>query len=184
MKTLLKAAAFLLIGLASQTALAQVKGTFTDPRDGHVYKTVKIGGKLWMAENMVYKVEDMALPASGKEEDAKVYGYFYRYSDAFKLCPEGWALPGRSDITRLRNAVCPDIENCHKKLNRLGFNLTKGGYFDAEKDKYFDFDLAAWLWTSNDAGNEATAQFFREDYLGERDVLKASYMPVRCIKFR
>ena len=32
--------------------MAPEYGSFTDPRDGQTYKTVKIGNQIWMAENL------------------------------------------------------------------------------------------------------------------------------------
>ena len=78
-------------------------GTFTDKRDGKVYKTIKIGDQVWMAENLAYKTESGSWAYENKEDNVAIYGRLYKQEYANSACPIGWHLPSEAEWTTLIN---------------------------------------------------------------------------------
>lgn len=64
------------------------RGTFTDERDGQVYKYTTIGNQVWMAENLNF---DNGSPCA--KESCSEKGREYTPMDAQNACPNGWHLP-------------------------------------------------------------------------------------------
>ena len=81
-------------------------GTMTDSRDNKVYKTVKIGNQVWMAENLNYSDSSTTPSLKGNSwcyDDKAGYcivaGRLYTWAAAMsEICPNGWHLPTKKRV--------------------------------------------------------------------------------------
>ena len=74
-------------------------GTFTDSRNGKKYRTVVIGGKRRMAENLNYPTQNIGNSWCYDENNSNCnkYGMLYDWNGARTSCPSGWHLPSREE---------------------------------------------------------------------------------------
>jgi len=107
--------------------IQQISGTFTDSRNGQTYRTVKIGNRTWMAENLNFQTENSWCYDNNSANCSK-YGRLYTWDAAMKACPSGWRLPSDNDWTALTNAVG---SNAGTKLkSQTGWNDNGNGTDD------------------------------------------------------
>ncbi len=68
---------------------------FTDSRDGMTYRTVTIGDREWLRQNLSYA--GSGVPFSNCPAMTRNTGNFYSWEEAVSACPEGWHLSTEED---------------------------------------------------------------------------------------
>lgn len=86
--------------VASEVCPENMRGTFTDARDGQVYMYTTIGNQVWMAENL--RFDDGSWCA---EDTCSSKGRIYGMQNALVACPIGWHLPNLNEWNELFNSV-------------------------------------------------------------------------------
>ena len=120
--------------------------TLKDLRDGKVYKTVKIGDQVWMAENLNFET-DSSFCYSDSAYFCAMHGRLYKWAaavgksesecgygntcslpsgDVQGVCPSGWHLPSKAEFESLIATVGED--STAGKVLKSASGWTAGGY--------------------------------------------------------
>ena len=202
------------IGLSysQEKTSTDTSGTFIDNRDGHVYKWVKIGTQIWMAENLIYDAGSGSWNYFNDPAYA-TYGRLYDWETAKKACPAGWHLPDDSEWTILTDYVAGS-KNARKGVvggnkaaggkmkiddttfwkspnkgatNASGFSALPGGLFDIRRGFFFQTRTGAYFWSSAEYLDDSNMAWFRYlDYKQDSIYRDRSYkffgLSVRCVR--
>jgi uncharacterized protein (TIGR02145 family) len=158
-------------------------GSFTDTRDGRVYKTIDIWGQTWMAENLDYRdsvtkpeLEGNRWCYGNEAEQCDAYGSFYSCELSSQVCPAGWHLPSISDWLELYNFIVlmggdPQSglrakdgwldysDNVNNGTDVLGFTALPGGIMYGA-NSYGSATQEAWFWYAQDCSLNEYEAFY------------------------
>jgi uncharacterized protein (TIGR02145 family) len=130
--------------------------SFTDPRDGKKYKTIKIGDQVWMAENLNYDAGDGSSCYEGNSVNCTKYGRLYTWEAAKKSAPAGWHIPNKNEFDQLLSYLGGDSKTAYQKLTDGGsakFNVLFGGWRNFSGN-FANLGSIAHFWTSSELDDE------------------------------
>ena len=158
-----------------------------DTRDGKVYRIVKIGDQIWMAQNLAHK------PEKGKywrytndERYLSEFGYLYRWKPAMKsdICPCGWRVPSTEDYEILLHHLGGPGLEAHERLIPTG-----DSGFNGVGSYCYTYNMGSWTFLTYFLTSEKGIAFTVGDKTPNRVheaifrcVLPSAVLPLRCIK--
>ncbi|GMQ24552.1 hypothetical protein Aoki45_12340 [Algoriphagus sp. oki45] len=136
--------------------------TFTDPRDGNVYKIIKIGDQTWFAENLKYKTSE-SFCYDNDPQNCVLGGRLYRWELSKTVCPIGWHLPsidewrtlseflGGSDfaggyLKSIKRWAEPNVG----ATNSTGFSAFAAGFLELDGSFISTQGKQAFFWSSTE----------------------------------
>lgn len=181
--------AFTFLTYSSLWAVPQM-GTFVDHRDNKTYKTVVIGSKVWMAENLSYKMEGSTC-YDNNEGNCQTYGRLYTFEAARKACPSGWHLPENEEWTWFKTfiedsdgkeAAWMSLKSRDKwdGSDRYGFDVVPAG---KAIDGFMELGVSAHFWSATEEDGDAFGWHLAPpgDFSRDFDISTNMYS-VRCQK--
>ena len=170
---------------------ANYHNVFTDIRDNKRYRTVRIGNKTWMAENLNFETGNSWCYNNNLSNCAK-YGRLYTWDAAMRACPSGWRLPTRGDWNNLVSVAGGNVAGRRLKsrtpdwngTDDFGFSALPGGsrFTDGGFSNVGSF---GYWWSATEGGSGYA--YYRgmgsgyED-VDENDNGKSSGFSVRCLQ--
>ena len=174
--------------------------TYTDKRDGKVYKIVKIGSQVWFAENLNYAAEGSECFQNIAQNCAE-YGRLYDWPTVLKACPTGYHLPTNDEWTMLID-YAGGRETAGTKLKSSAGKPTVGWHsYNGVPDGTDDFGFSAlpagyglgaispridgywWSATERDTNNAFYLTIsFNEEKVGRHYAYKTNLRSVRCVQ--
>ena len=161
--------------MQTDSTSAQDSSSFTDTRDGKRYRTVKLGERIWMAENLNYEIKDSLVsncdenggcdmgfltnrPQSwcngNKPENCDKYGRLYNFEAAKVACPPGWSLPAVEEWPERGNGGHPAfldyaVVGWYGGKDTYGFSILSAGNYSAASQYFFEpGGGTTFFWTS------------------------------------
>lgn len=182
------------IFLLASFVLAAQNG-IKDERDKQKYRTVKINGHEWLADNLNYKSEG-SYCYKDSDDQCQIYGRLYTWDAAKKACPAGFRLPTHEDYESLWTAAGADYNAAYLLKasygwsggtdgnDTLGFGaMPAGNRFD--DGTYGNISKFAFFWSDEEESEDKaylwymTSKSMGFSYTKQLKVYAAS---VRCVK--
>ena len=175
-------------------------GTFTDPRDGHVYKTTVFNGQTWLAQDMDYYdssdtlfvnqslcvklLENGRADAVGSEY-CDGASRFYTENVSKKVCPNGWRLPSKEDLSSMAEMGSEEWRALYGKItvggtDEFGLSLRTDGILGPYGDYISGWYNCFWLEEGIYARN--SPNYVDISGVTAVHVENGEFVPVRCIK--
>ena len=181
--------------LLAAFSLTSCSESFTDPRDGQVYKVVQIGNVTWFAQNLNYEIDGSVCP-EGDSRNCDKYGRLYTWEVAQNVCPEGWLLPDSLDFAKLVDQAggesqagdaLKSTDGWFKKGNGsdgFGLKALPAGFRNVE-GTYDGIGGYAYIWSATET-LDGLAYYLFLDFSSKSAGLnafgKGDFRSVRCIK--